>query len=383
MPPKQQQVITNARLILKDEIVDGSMVVEGERIVSVDSGHTSVANADDWQGDYLLPGLVELHTDHLEKHLEPRPGVDWPAISALIAHDAQISTAGITTVLDAMSVGDFDEQSVRARGLRAVSDALQHASANNMLRAEHLLHMRCEIACDNMIEIVTPYLDDPRVRLVSVMDHTPGQRQWANVHHFRVYNQRNQKWSDEHLDELVAERLDMQSRNAASNRKALIDLCAASRLPLASHDDTSETHVCEAASAGMCISEFPTTEVAARAARRHGLAIVMGAPNMVRGASHCGNVLTRDLAAANLVDCLSSDYVPHSLLHAAFLLHDEVAWTLPRAIATATSAPAKLIGLADRGEIASGKRSDFVRVRRAEKEIPVPIATWRGGNRIA
>lgn len=383
MPTRHPQIITNARLVLKDEIVNGTIVFDAERIHSIDSRHTSVAAADDFQGDYLLPGLIELHTDNFEKQLEPRTGVQWPAMSALIAHDAQISSAGITTVLDAMRVGDIDEQSVRARGLQAILDALRHAREDNVLRATHLLHMRCEIACPNMMTFATPCLDDPNVRLVSVMDHTPGQRQWANVDHFRVYNQRGQNWGDEHLDHVVVERLDMQLRNAEKNRKALLELCAAYRLPIASHDDTSEAHVDEAAAAGIRISEFPTTAVAARAARRHDMAIVMGAPNMVRGTSHCGNVLTRDLAAADLVDCLSSDYVPHSLLHAAFLLHDDCDWPLPRAVATATSGPANLIGLTDRGEIASGKRADFVRVRQTSRRIPVPVATWRGGRRVA
>jgi alpha-D-ribose 1-methylphosphonate 5-triphosphate diphosphatase len=383
MPSTRQTLITNARVILADEVIDGTIMFQGEQIVSVGSGNTSIAGAEDWQGDYLLPGLVELHTDHLEKHLEPRTDVHWPAMPALIAHDAQISTAGITTVLDAMTVGDFDEKSARSRGLNAASDALKHAAAQSMLRAEHLLHMRCEIACDNMIAVVTPYLDDPRVRLISVMDHTPGQRQWADYQHFRVYNQRNQKWSDEHLDQLVAQRVEMQARNASTNRRKLVDLCKARRLPLASHDDATETHAREAASAGMCISEFPTTLAAARAARHFDMAIVMGGPNMVRSASHCGNVLTSELAAAGLLDCLSSDYIPHSLLHAAFLLHDEVGWTLPRAIASATSTPAKLIGLNDRGEIANGKRSDFVRVRKLPGEMPVAVGTWRGGKRVA
>lgn len=383
MPQAHPHLITNARLVLKDSVISGTLAFEGDRIVSLDSKPTSVPEADDWQGDFLLPGLVELHTDNLEKHLEPRPGVRWPAISALVAHDGQISSAGITTVLDAMSVGDFDEQSVRARGLRETTDALRHARENVLLRAEHFLHMRCELACDNMIETVTRCLDDTSVRLVSVMDHTPGQRQWANIEHFRVYSQRDQTWSDGHHDQMVADRLDMQSRNAAKNRKALLELCAAYHLPLASHDDTSEAHVDEAAADGMHISEFPTTMVAARAARRHGMRIVMGAPNMVRSASHCGNVLTQDLAAADLVDCLSSDYVPHSLVHGAFLLHDEIGWPLARSIATVTSEPARLIGLNDRGELACGKRADFVRVRRAAKGIPVPISTWRGGTRIA
>ncbi len=383
MPQTHRHIVTNARLVLKDRVIKGTLVIEADRIASIDTRPTSVPGADDWQGDYLLPGLVELHTDNLEKHLEPRPGVRWPAMSALIAHDGQISSAGITTVLDAMSVGDFDEQSVRARGLRETASALHHARANGLLRAEHLLHMRCELACDNMIATVTPCLDDTSVRLVSVMDHTPGQRQWSNIEHFRVHSQRDQEWSDGHLDQMVADRMELQSRNAIKNRKALLELCAAYHLPLASHDDTSEAHVDEAAADGMHISEFPTTLVAARAARRHGMHIVMGAPNMVRSASHCGNVLTRDLAAEDLVDCLSSDYVPHSLVYGAFMLHDEVGWSLPRAIAAVTSEPAGLIGLSDRGELAIGKRADLVRVRRPAGSIAAPVSTWRGGTRIA
>lgn len=377
-----RHTITNATLILADEAVTGSLVIDGAVIAAMDGGKSSVTSAEDWGGDFLLPGLVELHTDNLEKHLEPRPGVRWPAMSALLTHDAQIATAGITTVLDAMGVGDFDERSVRAQGLADTVDALRLARTQNLLRAEHLLHMRCEIACDNVVEIVAPYLDDPSVRLVSLMDHTPGQRQWMDIEKFRIYTQRNQKWTDEHLAQVLAERLNMQRRNSVRNRNALLELCALRDLPLASHDDTTEAHVQEAAAAGMRISEFPTTEVAARAARRLGLGIVMGAPNMVRGGSHSGNIATHALAAARLIDCLSSDYIPHALLHAAFILHDDAGWSLPRAIATVTSAPANWIGLTDRGEIAVGKRADFVRVRLL-RGVPVPIATWREGKRIA
>lgn len=377
-----QHLITNARLVTTRESFIGSIVIDKGRITQFDSGLTSVPGAEDWDGDYLIAGLVELHTDNLEKHLEPRPGVRWPAISALFTHDAQIATAGITTVLDSMGVGDFDEHSIRASGLHAATEALNHARSHGLLRAEHLLHMRCEIACDNVVEVVAPFLDDPTVRLVSLMDHTPGQRQWMDVEKFRTYTQRNQKWSDDYLAQVVTERLDMQARNADRNRLRLLDLCRTRNLPMASHDDTMPEHVEEAAAAGFRISEFPTTESAARAARKHGLGIVMGAPNLVRGGSHSGNISALDLARADLLDVLSSDYVPHSLLHAAFLLRDQAGWSLANAIATATLNPARLIGLDDRGEITPGKRADYVRVRESGG-VPVPMETRREGKRIA
>lgn len=380
--PMRKQIITNVRIVLASETVDGTLVVEGSRIVAIDAGTTSAKGVEDWNGDLLVAGLIELHTDNLEKHLEPRPGVRWPAMPALLTHDAQVSTAGITTVLDAMGIGDFDERSIRARGLSDTVAALREAGGRKLLRADHLLHLRCEVACDNVVEIVANYIDDQTVRLVSLMDHTPGQRQWTDVEKFRQYTQRNQKWSDEYLAEVVSERMNMQSRNATRNRRALLELCSERALPLASHDDTTVEHVQEGAASGMRISEFPTTEAAAREARRLGLGIVMGAPNMVRGGSHSGNVSTLQLAQSDLIDCLSSDYVPHALLHAAFMLHEQAGWSLPRAMTTVTSTPAALVGLDDRGELSVGKRSDFVRVRPLGG-VPVPISTWRGGQRIA
>jgi alpha-D-ribose 1-methylphosphonate 5-triphosphate diphosphatase len=301
---------------------------------------------------------------------------------ALIIHDTQVASSGITTVFDAMGIGDFDGKWVRAEGVKDVTAALRHARKENLLRADHLLHIRCELACDNMLEVALPYLEDPTVRLLSIMDHTPGQRQWMDIEKFRTYTQRNQRWSDEYLDQEVRKRQDMQDRNSERNRRELLTIARNLHIPLASHDDTTAAHIDEALACGISISEFPTTEVAARAARRHGLGIIMGAPNLVRGGSHSGNISALDLARLDLLDCLSSDYVPHALLHASFLLRDLAGWSIARAIKTATCNPARLVGLHDRGEIASGLRADLVRVRELDS-IPVPMATWREGIRVA
>ncbi|HZP88273.1 MAG TPA: alpha-D-ribose 1-methylphosphonate 5-triphosphate diphosphatase [Burkholderiales bacterium] len=383
-----EQLITNARMVLAREVVIGTARIDGGLFIDIQPGRTQAPAAEDWQSDYLIPGQVELHTDNLEKHLEPRPGVRWPAISALLTHDAQVCAAGITTVLDAMGVGDFDARSIRAVGLEEAADALRHARDQQLLRAEHLLHMRCELACDNMLEVVTPFLNDPNVRLVSLMDHTPGQRQWMDIEQFRIYTQRNQRWSDEYLAEVVRERQAMQARNAKRNRDGLLAMCRDRHIPLASHDDTVAEHIAEALEAGITISEFPTSVDAAREARKGGLAIIMGAPNLVRGRSHSGNVSALDLARLDLLDCLSSDYVPHSLLQGAFVLRDEAGWSLPKAINAVTRTPAQMVGLHDRGEIAPGKRADFIRVRETRAPgqsaaVPVSLGTWREGRRVS
>jgi alpha-D-ribose 1-methylphosphonate 5-triphosphate diphosphatase len=377
-----RQIVTNARVVTPDEAFLGTVELHAGSIVRVDVGATSAPGAEDFRGDYLIPGLVEIHTDNLEKHLEPRPGVRWPAVSALLTHDGQVAAAGITTVLDAMGIGDFDDKALRAQGLQEVVTALNHARDAGLLRADHWLHLRCELPCDNVLPMTEAFIDDPHVRLVSLMDHTPGQRQWMDIEKFRIYTQRDQRWTEEYLAEVIAERQDMRDRNAERNREALLALCVDRRLAIASHDDTVVDHIHDGIEAGISISEFPTTEIAARTAREHGMKIVMGAPNLVRGGSHSGNVSALELARLHLLDALSSDYVPHALLHAAFLLHEHAGWSLPNAIAAASLNPARMVGLEDRGAIAIGQRADLVRVR-ALDGVPVPMATWRTGNRIA
>jgi alpha-D-ribose 1-methylphosphonate 5-triphosphate diphosphatase len=376
-------IITNARIVSADEEFLGSMFVKGDIISEVASGASAVPGADDWHGDYLLPGMVEVHTDNLEKHLMPRPKVSWPVLPAIVAHDAQIAASGITTVLDALSVGDIDADSIRVRILAACSDGLRNAAKAGILRADHYLHVRLELAEENLLEMFEPFLHDERLKLVSLMDHTPGQRQWTDLTHYRTYVTGKRGWSEEKVDSMLVNLLDRQQRYADANRAGVVARCMQRTVPvpLATHDDTTVAHVEEGVSDGVSISEFPTTMAAARAARERGLGIIMGAPNLVRGGSHSGNVSAAELARVDLLDVLSSDYVPASLLHAAFLLRKE-GYSLPNAIATVSRNPALMVGLVDRGEIAPELRADFIRVRMMEG-IPVVLGVWKAGRQIA
>jgi alpha-D-ribose 1-methylphosphonate 5-triphosphate diphosphatase len=351
-------------------------------IAEVNAGGTAVS-ADNWDGDYLLPGLVELHTDNLEKHLMPRPKVNWPILPAIIAHDAQIAAAGITTVLDAISVGDIDSDSMRNETLTACAEGLRDAAQAGILRADHYLHMRLELAEENLLAMFDPFLHDDRLKLVSLMDHTPGQRQWTDLKHYKTYVTGKRGWSEDKVNSMLGRLLQRQQVYAASNRRSIIERCARRMLPvpLATHDDTTVAHVEEGLIDGVSISEFPTTLAAAQAAREKGLGIIMGAPNMVRGGSHSGNISAAQLARADLLDVLSSDYVPASLLHAAFLLQQE-GFSLEKAIATVSRNPALMVGLVDRGEIAPELRADFLRVR-VVNDIPVVLGVWKAGQQIA
>jgi len=376
-------IFSNARIVLGDEVVTGTLSVEDGLIASVDSGATAVPGADDLQGDYLIPGLVELHTDHLESHFSPRPGVAWNPIASVQSHDAQIAASGITTVLDALRVGTDQDHGLLAQHMRTLADAIHSAGKSDRLRAEHFLHLRCEIAAPDVVPEAETFLDHPNLRLVSVMDHTPGQRQFVSLDAFRLYYKGKVGMSDAELDAFIAERHVLHDKYAEPNRAALFDRCRQSEIIVASHDDATEAHVAEAIDAGVVLSEFPTTVEAARAAHGAGLAVLMGAPNVVRGGSHSGNVSAIDLAEQGILDVLSSDYIPFSLLHAAFVLPERVeSISLPASIRLVTANPARAVGLEDRGSIAEGLSADLVRVR-YEDDVPVVRGVWRKGQRVA
>ena len=373
--------ITNARIVTSERDFTGNLHVRCGKIAGLDEGVLRLAGAEDWGGDYLLPGFIELHTDNLEKHLMPRPKVSWPEFPALLAHDAEIAAAGITTVYDALGVGDVDEAALRGKDMSGLLCCFDEAEKADLLRAEHRLHVRCELPAPNAVRLFEPFLKNPRVQLLSLMDHTPGQRQWTNVEQARVYYTGKKGWSDKKFDHVVAESTNLQQQYAEPHRRFFVEHARSHNIPLASHDDTTPEHVTEARDAGIAVSEFPTTLEAARAARENSLGIVMGAPNVVRGGSHSGNIAAAALAREGLLDVLSSDYVPSSLLSAAFILVEKCGFSVAQAVATISVNPARSLGLSDRGEIALDKRADFCRVRLVNG-APSVIAVWRSGKRI-
>ncbi|MFT6591346.1 MAG: alpha-D-ribose 1-methylphosphonate 5-triphosphate diphosphatase [Rhodoferax sp.] len=376
----QQRLIKNAKIVTATEEFTGCMVIEAGIIRTLDRGDTSALGAEDWAGDWLLPGLVELHTDNLEKHLVPRPGVLWNATSATVMHDALCAAAGITTVLDSVVIGDMDQGGARSQTQHVSIQALHDCRDQGLLRVEHLLHLRCEVSAPDIVAVFEQYADDALVELVSLMDHTPGQRQWRDLSKYRRYSERYGRFDDAEYEALVANLTAHQQRYAIPNRAAIIAGSLARSLPLASHDDTELAHVEQASREGIAISEFPTTVLAAQAARAAGLSIVMGGPNLVKGGSHSGNVAAAELAQLDLLDIFSSDYVPASLLQSAFLLRNTAGWSLPKAVNTVTRNPARAISLNDRGELAPGLRADLIRVR-LSGDMPIVRGAWHRGER--
>ena len=377
----KQRIFSNARIVTANEEFTGSVVIEDGLIQRVDSGDTSVTGAEDWAGDWLMPGLVEVHTDNLEKHLSPRPGVLWNAHSAMLVHDAQCAAAGITTVLDSVVIGDLDEGGARSQTQHTSIAALHQCRDEGLMRVAHLLHLRCELSAPDMLEVFHQYADDALLTLVSMMDHTPGQRQWRDLTSYRRYTERNGRYNEAEFNAMIAQRKADQQAYSLPHRVEIVRECQARNLPMASHDDTLLSDIVQAVEERVVMSEFPTTIEAAQAARAAGMAIIMGGPNMVKGGSHSGNVSAAELAQLDLLDIFSSDYVPSSLLLATFMLSALDGWTLPKAVRTVTCNPAQAIRLQDRGAIAPGLRADLLRVRMNRAGMPMVIETWFGGTR--
>jgi alpha-D-ribose 1-methylphosphonate 5-triphosphate diphosphatase len=371
--------LVNAQ-VLAPEVTGATELAFRDGLIADSAG--ADAQTIDCEGDMLIPGLIDLHTDNIEHHFHPRPGVTWPSgLAAAVAHDAQMLAAGITTVLDSLSLGDYDSAGARTKMLHAAIGGIDAARAANILRADHWFHFRCELSDGGLLPIIETHVDNPRLRLMSMMDHTPGQRQWHDVGLYREFRRKknNRVWSDAEWQDYLDDRMEQQARFVPEARAIIAAHCRDKQIRLASHDDTTIADVEQSADDGITISEFPTTLLAARHARERGQHIVMGSPNVVLGGSHSGNVGAMQLAEADCLDVLTSDYVPASLLHGAFLVGQRLG-DLSAGVRTVTSRPAELLGFADRGRLEAGLRADIVQVRMVG-DVPVVRGVWVAGRR--
>jgi alpha-D-ribose 1-methylphosphonate 5-triphosphate diphosphatase len=388
----RETVLSNARLVLDEEVRHGSVLIRDGLIADIGSDRSAAGV--DLDGDHLLPGLVELHTDHLERHFTPRPGVQWDPLPAALASDAQLAAAGVTTVFDAVRIGSaLNQNDAAAAAARVLADSIEEAADAGLLRADHAIHVRCEVAAADCLDAFSEFGDDPYVRLVSLMDHTPGQRQYADMELFKRYQIAKGNVTESGFDAYVAPLVERSARYADVHRRAIAGLAAQRGITLATHDDATPEHVAESVDLGVRISEFPTTVLAATAADKHGQLIVMGAPNIVRGGSQSGNVAAAELLSLGLLHILSSDYVPSSPLQAVFQLAADGSIGLVDGVKLVSGNPARAVGLADRGEIAVGQRADLVQVRPHDRpaterqprgrRVPVVRSVYRQGARVS
>ncbi|MDO8980407.1 MAG: alpha-D-ribose 1-methylphosphonate 5-triphosphate diphosphatase [Afipia sp.] len=381
---RTDRIFSNAQVVLKDRVIERGWVATANGMIAEVGEGDAPERGDDMRGDLLMPGLIELHTDHLEAHYVPRPKVFWDPVAAVVSYDGQLATSGITTVLDSLRVWreegaeDVDGQA------EILAGAISSARDAKLLRAEHFLHLRCEIPMPSVVEEAKELVGRPDVRLMSLMDHTPGQRQFRDEGKLRdYYRGKSGGLTDAELDVMFERRFFYQKTYGEANMREIVALAHSYNIPLASHDDTTEENVTDAIRDRVSVAEFPTTMEAARGLHQAGIAVLMGAPNVVRGGSHSGNIAAVDLAREGLLDIMSSDYIPSSLLMAALQLPRHApAIDLASAVRTVTKTAAEAVGLNDRGEIVAGKRADLIRVHLA-RDLPVVRSVWREGHRVA
>ncbi|MBI5781261.1 MAG: alpha-D-ribose 1-methylphosphonate 5-triphosphate diphosphatase [Rhodocyclales bacterium] len=352
--------LTGARVVLPDAVLeDAAVLIEDDVIAAInpESGHGALAV--DLRGKTLMPGMIDLHCDALEKEVEPRPNVHFPLDFACAQADKRNAAAGVTTVFHALSFAN-EELGVRNNAFAAAVARAVHAWNPHGL-IDNRVHCRYEVTDPTAPEILLELMAAGEVHLLSVMDHSPGQGQFKDIAAYRDYLARTYKKSAGELDALLENKL-AQAEGAMERIRRLIGAAHERGIRVASHDDDTPEKVETLHGLGVGISEFPINLESAQAARERGMSTVFGAPNILRGKSQSGAMRALDAVKAGVADCLCADYHPAALIMAVFRLPELAGISLADAVRLVSTNPARAAGLTDRGEIAVGKRADLVAV---------------------
>jgi alpha-D-ribose 1-methylphosphonate 5-triphosphate diphosphatase len=371
--------ITGARLVLRDEVrEDSALLIQDGIITAIEPRRVSGASHLDLDGQTLVPGLIDLHCDAIEKEIEPRSGVLFPTDFAIAQVDRRNAAAGITTPFHALSFSGR-EWGVRSNEkamevVRAIKAATAHSLVDNRV------HCRYEVTDPGSVPMLEALIEEGCVDLLSVMDHSPGQGQFKSLEAFVDYMVGNH--GVDHETAMATAREKLRARDGAVDRmRTLLGAAARHRIPTASHDDDSPHRVHAMRELGVNMSEFPINAGTAAAAIESGLPTILGAPNVLRGGSQSGSMKAMDAILAGTARCLCSDYQPATLIAAAFVVEKAGALTLPDAIALITANPAAAVGLTDRGHIAPGMRADLAAVS-LDRNWPAVTRTWCRGTQV-
>jgi len=375
----KRTLLINARVVLPTEARDGvAVLIEDGHIAALDQDGAGKAEIIDLAGRILIPGIIDLHCDALEKEIEPRPNVHFPLDFACAQADKRNAMAGITTVFHALSFANH-ELGVRNNAFAAEIARAVHAWRPHAL-IDNRVHVRYEVTDDTAPAVLSELIEKGDAHLISFMDHSPGQGQFRDVEAYRDYLARTYKTDEDALDGILARKLEA-AQGAMARMRFLAEKAQHHGVSIASHDDDSPDKVATVRALGAVISEFPINLETARAARENGLATLFGAPNILRGKSQSGNMRALDAVSNGVADCLCGDYSPAALLPSIMRLPSLTDISLCQAVAMVTVNPARSAGLSDRGEIAIGKRADLVAVKMLGS-LPQAEKVWVNGTSI-
>ena len=325
----------------------------------------------DARGGYIMPGFIDIHSDYIEGILQPRPTCLMEFETGLREAEKQLLGHGVTTIYHSLSLmngsGVNEKHSFRNKENLEKLVALIKDFHEGYHLIRHRFHARYEIDNLHIYDYLAELLNCGAVHELSFMDHTPGQGQYRDL---EIYAKSYTSWkavaaSEKSMQDILAE---VKNKPVASHEmlKRLADLAHKRNIPLASHDDdTLEKLSLMKNEFGVKISEFPIELEVAKKAHDEGILVVVGAPNVMLGGSHSGNLSAVDAIRAGAADILCSDYYPASLLHSVFRLEEEGVVSLPAAVRMLTLNPARAMGIdADYGTVETGKKADLVVVRK-------------------
>jgi alpha-D-ribose 1-methylphosphonate 5-triphosphate diphosphatase len=369
-----RHILTNARIVLPDRAIEGSVIVEEDRIAEIIEGR-HFAEGIDLHGQWLIPGVIDLHTDYLEKEINPRPKTGFPLPVAFHMMDQRALACGMTTVLGGVRFSNDRSKESTLWGGNGFDLAAGYEELRRTSLARHYLHVRWDTNFEPVDDLLAQMQKLECIGNIVYNENIPGERQFQDLDELA---RRRAARGDKTIAEARAE-LDERIRIGRSiNNREKVKAAFAGKLCIGSHDDTTEAHVIEAKAAGATLAEMPTSLIAARKAKELGLDVCMGAPNYLRGGSHCGNLSAVEAVNEGLVDALCSDYHFPSLLGAVVKM---MAAGIPvaQAVAYVTINPARILGWsADFGSIEVGKKADLVSFHE-RGGFPIVTAAWVDG----
>jgi len=373
-----QFVLRSKRVLTGGEIKPADILIH-HGIIEAITPHNCQPVAHNFGDQLIVPGFVDLHSDAVEKEIEPRPGAHFPIDSALVELDKKLTMAGITTMFHAVGFNDAALTGYRATQVAAGVIRDINNSNCSTLYVDNLVHARFEVTSFESVGTIKELIENNSIQMLSVMDHTPGQGQFKSIEAWKKFHLPVYDLSDTEADEIIRQKQRGQGR-AFAVIGDILTFGASHDLILLSHDDDTPQKIDTLKELGVTISEFPLDLDVAIYAKENGIATGMGAPNVVRGQSQSGNVSARDLIAKDACDFLCSDYHPSSMLQAPYTIHHKLGLDLSRCFEMVSGIPAKLARLDDRGEIAAGKLADLLVID--DSTIPKIVLTLKEGTAV-